>query len=163
MVPRIRRATDWIFCHFGPFFVFYPSNKAECQNFENMKKKNAWRYRHFTSAYQKSWYAIPFLRYRAWTNVILFFILHNFLPFYRPNSPTNQNFLKLKKSAWRYHHFTHMYQITWCTVQTNGQKKWYKEMGDPPKNSQIVMLFFRVSSGDKPREIFWGKVTNAKD
>ena len=131
--------------------------------FWKYEKKNAWRYCHFTSAYQKSWYAIPFLRYRAWTNVILFFILHNFLPFYRPNSPTNQNFLKLKKSAWRYHHFTHMYQITWCTVQTNGQKKWYKEMGDPPKNSQIVMLFFRVSSGDKPREIFWGKVTNAKD
>lgn len=36
-------------------------------------------------------------------------------------------------------------------------------MGHPPKNSQIVMLFFRVSSGDKLREIFWGKVTNAKD
>ena len=36
----------------------------------------------------------------------------NFLPFYRPNNPKNQNIEKVKekkkKSIWRYHHFTYM-------------------------------------------------------
>ena len=35
-----------------------------------------------------------------------FVILDYFLPFYPPNNPENQNFEKMKKNAWRYHHFT---------------------------------------------------------
>ena len=36
---------------------------------------------------------------------------HNFLFFalLPPNNPKNQNFEKLKKNAWRYYHFTHLY------------------------------------------------------
>ena len=37
MVPEIWRATDRIFCHFGPFLPFNPPNKPENQNFEKMK------------------------------------------------------------------------------------------------------------------------------
>ena len=41
---------------------------------------------------------------------IIFVILDCFLPFYTPNNPKNQNFQKLKKNTWRYHHFTQVYQ-----------------------------------------------------
>ena len=42
---------------------------------------------------------------------MLFFILGYFLRFYLPNSPKNQNKKKKrKKKAWRYHHFTIVYQ-----------------------------------------------------
>ena len=40
---------------------------------------------------------------------IFFFILDYFLPFYPPNNPENQNFEKMKKNIWRYHHFTQVY------------------------------------------------------
>ena len=39
-----------------------------------------------------------------------FVILDHFLPFYPPNNSKNQNFEKLKKKIWRYHHFTQVYQ-----------------------------------------------------
>ena len=45
--------------------------------------------------------------YGAW-QMSLFFILGYFLPFKPPNSIKNQN-LKKKKTAWRYHHFAHVY------------------------------------------------------
>ena len=38
MVPEIWSATNKIFCHFGPFFPFYPPNKIKNKNFEKMKK-----------------------------------------------------------------------------------------------------------------------------
>ena len=38
-----------------------------------------------------------------------FVILGHFLPFDPPNNPKNQNFEKMKKSTWRYHHFTQVY------------------------------------------------------
>ena len=64
---------SWDMEHDGQnFFVildlFCPKNLKN-QNFEKMKKKkkNIWRYYHFTHLYQKSWsYAILFLRYGAW-------------------------------------------------------------------------------------------------
>ena len=34
-------------------------------------------------------------------------------PFTPPNSPKTQNFTKMKKNTWRYHHFTHAYQKFW--------------------------------------------------
>ena len=34
----------------------------------------------------------------------------SFLPFYLPKNAENQNFEKMKKTCWRYHHFTHVYQ-----------------------------------------------------
>ena len=38
-----------------------------------------------------------------------FVILGDFLPFY-PTNLRNQNFEKLKKNTWRYHHFTQVYK-----------------------------------------------------
>ena len=36
-----------------------------------------------------------------------------FLSFYPPNNPKNQNLEKMKNKAWRYHHFTYVYQKLW--------------------------------------------------
>ena len=36
-----------------------------------------------------------------------------FLPFYPPDLPKKENFLKNEKNAWRYHHFTRVYQKLW--------------------------------------------------
>ena len=33
----------------------------------------------------------------------------SFLPFHPPENPKNQNFEKMKKNAWRYYHFIHVY------------------------------------------------------
>ena len=38
MVPEIWSATDIIFCHFGHFLPFYPTNNPKNQYFEKMKK-----------------------------------------------------------------------------------------------------------------------------
>ena len=34
----MKRATDIIFCHFGPFFALYPTNNPKNQDVEKMKK-----------------------------------------------------------------------------------------------------------------------------
>ena len=48
-------------------------------------------------------------------------ISNHFLPFYPTNNLKNQNFEKIKKKAWRYHHFTLVYHKwqsydVWCIV-----------------------------------------------
>ena len=136
MVPQIQCAMDRMFCHFGPSFALYPPSLPKQLLFlilgyflplppqtsqkvkilkkwktkQNKQKKNTRRYHHFTYVYQRLWSDdVRFLRYGAWW--ILVFILGQFLPFYPPNSPKNQNFEKMKKKkAWRYHHFTYVYQ-----------------------------------------------------
>ena len=45
-----------------------------------------------------------------WSATDFFVILNNFLPFYAPNNPENQNFEKMKRNHQRYHHFTQVYQ-----------------------------------------------------
>ena len=64
------------------------------------KKKNCWRYHHFTHVYQKPQsYEVQFLRY----GVRQFFlvIFGHFLPLFSPlpNNPENQNFEKMKKAS----------------------------------------------------------------
>ena len=69
------------------------------QNFEKMKKKkNTWRYYHFTHVYHK-WqsYDVWFVRYRV-QQTGLFVILDHFLLFYPLKNPKNQNFDKMKKT-----------------------------------------------------------------
>ena len=53
-----------------------------------------------------------FLRYETWETE-LFVILGHFLSFYHTNNTKIQNFEKMKKSTWRYHHFTQVYQKSW--------------------------------------------------
>ena len=50
MVHEIWSSTTRPFCHFGPFFAFLPKMDPENQIFEKMKKKQTWRYYHFTNA-----------------------------------------------------------------------------------------------------------------
>ena len=52
-----------------------------------------------------------FLRYEVWQNALV--LWGHFLPFYSTNNPKNQNFEKMKKQTWRYHHFTQAYQKSW--------------------------------------------------
>ena len=129
-------------CYFWFWAIFCrPPLTALEMNFskkmKNEKKKNTWRY-HFTQVYQISWYAVLFLRYGAW-QMKLFFILGYFLHFHPPNSLKNQNFKKIKKNTWRYHHFTHVSERWWLddvwflrygTQQTDGWtdgwKKWHR-------------------------------------
>ena len=52
-VPKICCMTDVVVIFlFGLFFVFLPPNSPKNENFK--KKKNTWRYHHFTKVYQKS-------------------------------------------------------------------------------------------------------------
>ena len=112
MVPETWSATDRIFCHSRPFFALllaYGPGKSKFWKNEQHSRKHY----HFTDAYHK-WqsYDVWFLRYEMQQTELLV-ILDHFLPFYPPNNPKNQNFGKLKKKAWRYHQFTHMYQKSW--------------------------------------------------
>ena len=95
MVPETPRATDRIFCHFGPIFHFY---SATTQKFKILKKwKNTRRYYHLTQVYHKQQsYDVWFLRYGAWQTKCLV-ILDSFLPFYSPFKTKNRNFQKLEK------------------------------------------------------------------
>ena len=80
-----------IFCPFTPKPPQQQPTKWKSKK-KLKKKKNAWRYHHFTIVQQKSWsYAILFLRYSAWQMSLLFFPFGYFLFFYSTNSPKNQN------------------------------------------------------------------------
>ena len=72
MIPEIWSTTERIYSHFGPFFaLLHPlspliTQNPENQNFEKMKKKNNWKYHHFTQVYHK-WqpYDTWFLKYEV--------------------------------------------------------------------------------------------------
>ena len=71
-VPETWCVTDVIIFHFGPFFALYLPNSPKNQKFSK-NEKEAWRYHHFTLVYQKPWsYAILFLKYGGWLDVIIF-------------------------------------------------------------------------------------------
>ena len=113
MVPEIWSMTHRIFCHFGPFFALLQKTtqkQHKKSKFWKTEKKNPQRYYHFTHVYHK-WqsYNVWLLRYEVWWTEF-FAILDYFLHFYPLNNPKNQNFEKLKKNTWRYHHFKQVYQ-----------------------------------------------------
>ena len=139
MVPEIWSVTDRLFCRFGLFFAILPPNNPKNQNFEKLKRmpgdiiilhmctindnqmmrywarknlKNASRYYHFTHVYYKlqSWCMVPEI------SSVTDRIFCHFGPFFAHlplKNPNNQNFEKIKKKAWRYSHFTQVYQILW--------------------------------------------------
>ena len=96
MVPKIWRATDIIFCHFGPFFAILPLYGPRKSKFWK-NEQHSWRYYHFTNTCHK-WQShdVWFLRYEMQQTEFLI-ILDHFLPFYSPNNLKNQNFEKLRK------------------------------------------------------------------
>ena len=97
------------------FFPFTPPNHSKTENFKKMGK-NSWRYE-ISSFYT----SVPKIRVICYTvpeiscetGVIVIFHFGLFLALLPPNSPKNQNFKKMKKIAWRYHHFTQFYQKLW--------------------------------------------------
>ena len=81
-----------------------------------------------------------------------------------PWQPKNQNLKKMKKNAWRYHHFTYVYQklwimIRWCTIpeiwcategRTDGKSdiwRWVPHL----KNSGTVTQKFTWVSDTMPK------------
>ena len=96
MPTQIWSVTDIIFSHYRPFFALLPhywTHKSKFSKNEIKKKKNTWRYHHFTHVYHK-WHMI----YGSWDIKCNFFvILGHFLPFFPPRSPKYENIKKMKK------------------------------------------------------------------
>ena len=121
-------------------------------------------------------YTVPVIRFM--TDVILFFILGFFLPFYPPNDPKNQNFKNMKKNRLDTSPFytcISKIMIIWCTVpeiwcatdrqtnrRTDGQTDWQTDRrtdgetekvtyrcGCPPKISSAFDDVFLTWSSSK--------------
>ena len=79
--------------------IFCPFTQLTCWKIKifKKKKKNIWRYHHFTLVYYK-WrsYDVWFLRYRVRQNFSHFV---PFLPFYPPKNPEMQNIEKTNKKT----------------------------------------------------------------
>ena len=112
MVPEISSTIDRMFCHFRLFFAFYTPNYPENQNFGKMKKPPGGIIILNMSTINEN-----HMMYDSWdmkcAKQIFFVILGYFLPSYPRNSPKNENWKKLKKSTWKYHHFTQVYEKSW--------------------------------------------------
>ena len=92
------------FCFFLPFD---PPNNTKNKNLE--KKTPGDNILHLcTTNDNHMMYGLWFLRYQV-QQTEFFVILGYFLPFCPPNNPQNQTFEKMKKTFWRYYHFTHEY------------------------------------------------------
>ena len=164
---RLERNRQNSFSFWTIFCPFTPLTTQKIKIFKN--EINAWRYDHFTHVYHK-WqsYDIYFVRYEArqtkctknhdhmlycsWDMArdecnCYFSLWAIFLPFHPANSPKNQTLKKWKKTPWKHHHFTHVYQKLWSDDvrflrygtrrtygRTDGRKKWHIEVGAPVKN-----------------------------
>ena len=99
------------------------------------KKKNCWRYHHFTHVYQKPQsYEVQFLRY----GVRQFFlvIFGHFLPLFSPlpNNPENQNFEKMKKAS------GDVIILNLCNKKHNHMMYAYSDM----ECDDIIFCYFRL-------------------
>ena len=95
MVPEIWSVADKSFCHYGPFFAFFPPMDPENQNFEKMKKKleDVIILQMFTINHSHMIYGFSDIESNRQN---FFVILDHFLPFNPSNNPKNPNFEKLK-------------------------------------------------------------------
>ena len=108
----------WYFKHdrlvFLSFWaIFCPFTPLTIQKIKILKKwKKLLEILSFTQVYHK-WqpYDIWFLRYQLQQKC--FSHLWPCFALIPPNSPKNEFFTKLKRSTWRYHHFTQVYQKSW--------------------------------------------------
>ena len=168
MVPEIWSVTNRIFFsildHILPFYL---PNNPENQNFEKMKKKkkNTWRYHHFTKYTKNHDHVLYFSCNMAHHRCNHFSFWAFFCPFTPLTARKIKNFQKNEKNYWRYHHFTHVHQKLWSydvrflrygswdgmdgwtDGRTNRQKKWHVEVGAPPKNiSKFVINSATISN-----------------
>ena len=148
-VPEIRCVTDVIIFHFGLFFALIPSNSLKNENINNNKKKKTGN----IIILHKCTINHDHMQYCYWDMVHDGCNYFSFWAIFCPFTPLTARKIKIskkwKKNAWRYHHFTHVYQKLWLYVQflrygaqqtdeqmdgqTDGQKKWHTEVGAPPK------------------------------
>ena len=109
MIPEIWCVMDVTIFHFGPFFCPLTARKIKILK----KLKEPWRYHHFTYVYQKLWSDdVQILRYGSWQMYNYFSFWATFCPF-TPLAIQTINILKKWKNAWKYHHFTYVYQKLW--------------------------------------------------
>ena len=96
-----------IFCHFGPFSAILPQKWKF-----GINVKKPLRYYPITHVHHK-WrsYDVWFLR-KAWQTTF-FCNFGPFFPFDPSTNLKNRSFETMKKSTWRYHHFTIVYQKSW--------------------------------------------------
>ena len=91
--------------------IFCPFNSLTTQKIKILKKwKKHLKISPFYITAQKimiTWCTVP----KIWceTDVIVISYFGLFFAFLPPSSPKNQNFEKMKKKPWRYHHFTYVY------------------------------------------------------
>ena len=98
--------------NYGSFFTLLPPPLLKTQQIRNLKKwrkKNCWRYHHFTYVYQKH----NHMRYGSWnTEWDRQNILSSLVIFY-PLLPAKSKFWKNEKSNCICYHFTHVYHKSW--------------------------------------------------
>ena len=109
----LRYRVRQLFCHFGPYFALLPLKQPEKWKFHKNEKRT-WRYclLHKCTKIMIICYAVS----EIWHVTHVIFIFHFGLLFalLSPHtSPKNQNYKKWKKTLWRYHHFTDVYQKLW--------------------------------------------------
>ena len=129
----------------GCFLPFDPPNSPKNWNFEKMKKISGdiiiWHMcsKNYDQVIYSSWDMLC-----DGCNYFSFWAI--FWPFI-PLTAKNIKILKKWKNAWRYHHFTIVYQKSWSDDvrflryasqqmdgRTDRRKKWHIEVGVPPKN-----------------------------
>ena len=109
MVFEIWNATDKISCHFRPFFALLPHSCLKYQNFEKIKKtpRDIIILHMCTINYNH-------MMYGSWDILSatdrIFCNFGQFFAHLPPKNPKSQHFEKMKKNAWRYYHFTQVYQ-----------------------------------------------------
>ena len=114
MVSEIWSMTDRIFCHFGPCFAILLPPLTN-QKIKILKKWiKALEISSFCIGVPKimiTCYNVPEI-HAQWVYIIFIFYFGLFFTFLFPK-PKKSKFLKKEKKAWRYHHFTHVYQKLW--------------------------------------------------
>ena len=97
--------------HFGLFFTLLPLTDRKIKN--SRKWKKGLEISSFYTIVPKimiKCYTVPEICHMA---DVTYFSFWTIFCCYPPNSLKNQNFKKMKKKAWRYHHFTHVSQKLW--------------------------------------------------
>ena len=111
MVHEIRSATERIFVILNHLLLFYPPNNPKTQIFEKVKK--TFGYIIILQMFTINGNHIMNGSWNMERDRETFLSLRTIFCFFCSNDPKNQNYKKNEKTAWRYHHFTHVHQKLW--------------------------------------------------
>ena len=109
----LRYRVRQFFCHFGPYFALLPLKQPEKWKFHKNEKRT-WRY----CLLHKCTKNHDHMLCCSWdmacdTCNFYFSFWATFCPFMPPYQPKKSKLQKMKKTFWRYHHFTDVYQKLW--------------------------------------------------